>query len=144
MVASVLRMRAESTFAVTAFEPTDYTSPISTGSPVGFAFMDKQFDGALLGRARTQFTSAFDPQTGVGTYVAMESFEGTLDGRRGAFNLAHSATTTGSDRLHPLVVIVPGSGTDDLAGLTGTGEIVIDADGTHRLTLDYELDAPPA
>jgi hypothetical protein len=136
-------MRAESTFAVTTFEPTDYVSPITTGSPVGFAFMDKQFDGDVQGRARTQFTSAFDPQTGVGTYVAMESFEGTLGGRRGAFNLAHSATTTGTDRLHPLVVIVPGSGTGELEGLAGTGEIAVDADGTHRLTLDYELTPSP-
>lgn len=133
-------MRAESTFTVTSFEPVEYTSPIVTGCPVGFAFMDKAFSGDLDGTARTQFTSAFDPATGVGTYVAMESFRGTLGGRSGAFNLAHSATTTGSDRLHPLVVVVPGSGTDELAGLTGTGEVVVEPDGTHRLTLDYALD----
>ena len=132
-------MRAESTFTVTSFEPVEYVSPIATGAPVGFAFMDKAFSGDLEGTARTQFTSAFDPTTGVGTYVAMESFGGTLGGLAGAFNLAHSATTTGSDRLHPLVVIVPGSGTGALAGLTGTGEIVIEPDGTHRLTLDYQL-----
>ncbi len=101
--------------------------------------MDKAFSGDLEGVARTQFTSAFDGQTGVGTYVAMESFTGTLGGRRGAFNLAHTATTTGADRLHDLVVIVPGSGTDELAGLAGTGELVVEADGTHRLDLDYAL-----
>jgi hypothetical protein len=69
----------------------------------------------------------------------MESFEGTLEGRSGMLNFAHSATTDGSpERLHELVVIVPGSGTGDLTGITGTGAVRIDGDGTHHLTLDYE------
>ncbi|MBJ6998877.1 DUF3224 domain-containing protein [Streptomyces griseofuscus] len=46
----------------------------------------------------TLFTAAFDQTTGIGTYVAMESFEGSLCGRPGSFNFAHSATTSGSDR----------------------------------------------
>jgi hypothetical protein len=36
------------------------------------------------------------------------------------------------------VVIVPASGTGELAGLTGTGRMWIEADGTHHLDLDYE------
>jgi len=35
---------------------------------------------------------------------------------------------------------VPGSGTDELAGLTGSGRVVIDDDGTHHLVLAYALD----
>ena len=132
-------MRATSTFTVSSFEPTDYATPIETGLAVGFAYMDKAFEGDLAGRSRTQFTSAFDPVRGVGTYVAMESFRGSLDGRKGAFNIAHMASTTGTDRFHEQVVIVPGSGTDELEGLSGTGEMVIDADGTHHLNLVYEL-----
>jgi hypothetical protein len=31
--------------------------------------------------------------------------------------------------------VVPGSGTDGLAGLLGQVDLVIDADGTHRVTL---------
>ncbi|WP_324615422.1 DUF3224 domain-containing protein [Streptomyces sp. NRRL S-920] len=38
------------------------------------------------------------------------------------------------------VVIVPGSGTGELAGITGTGGIAIDPDGTHRIWFDYDLD----
>ena len=56
--------------------------------------MEKQFEGAVAGRSATLFTAAFDQATGVGTYVAMESFEGTVDGREGAFNFVHSASTT--------------------------------------------------
>lgn len=133
-------MRTTSTFTVESFEPTDLDPPsIATATAVGVARMVKHFRGGLEGRAETLFTAAYDQASGVGTYLAMESFEGTLDGRRGTVNVAHSATADGGpDRLHELVVIVPGSGTGDLTGVTGTGSLRIDADGTHYLELDYD------
>jgi len=133
-------MRTTSNFSVASFEPTEMTGDIETGTTVGVARMVKEFTGGLQGRSTTLFTSAFDQASGVGTYIAMESFEGSLDGRAGTLNFAHSATTHGgTDRLHELVVIVPGSGTGDLAGLTGTGTIRIDDDSTHHLDFDYSL-----
>ena len=36
-------------------------------------------------------------------------------------------------------MIAPGSGSGDLAGITGTGSMRIDDDGTHRVLLDYDL-----
>ena len=133
-------MRTTSTFTVDSFEPTDLDpGSVRTGTAVGVARMLKQFSGGLAGRAETLFTAAFDQASGVGTYLAMESFEGSLDGRTGTLNLAHSATTDGGpERLYELVVIVPGSGTGDLAGVTGTGAIRIDEAGTHHLDLDYD------
>jgi hypothetical protein len=102
--------------------------------------MVKHFSGSLEGRATTLFLSAFDQQAGVGTYLAMESFVGALDGRAGAFSFAHSATTDGGpERQHELVVIVPGSGTGELVGIAGTGAVRIDAEGTHHLDLDYQV-----
>ncbi|GAA3049449.1 hypothetical protein GCM10017562_10160 [Streptomyces roseofulvus] len=65
------------------------------------------------------FTAASDQSTGTGTYVARESFEGTLHGRAG--------------------VIVPASGTGAMTGITGTGGLAVDPDGTHRVWVDYEL-----
>lgn len=101
--------------------------------------MDKHYEGEIAGRSATLFTAAFDQSSGVGTYVAMESFEGTLRGRAGAFNFAHSATTLGEGRESEFFVIVPASGTGALSGITGTGGVAVDADGTHRIWFDYEL-----
>ena len=39
-------------------------------------------------------------------------------------------------------VIVPTSGKGELAGITGTGGMAIDDDGTHRIWFDYELAGP--
>ena len=135
-------MQTTSTFTVTTFEPTDLRPPeTETGTPVGVARMAKQFQGGLEGHAETLFTSAFDQARGIGTYLAMESFVGTLDGRAGTLNIAHTATTDGSpERLHEVVVIVPGSGTGELAGISGAGRMRIEEDGTHFLDLEYELD----
>ena len=137
----VRRMRAEGEFTVASFVPTGLTpapASIETGLPPGVAVMEKTYTGDVDGRSATIFTAAFDPDSGVGTYVAMESFEGSLAGRSGTFNFAHSATTHGPDRAHEHFVIVPASGTGELAGLTGSGGIDADADH-HRIWFEFEL-----
>jgi hypothetical protein len=35
--------------------------------------------------------------------------------------------------------VVPGSGTDELAGLAGEVEIAVDEHGGHTITIDYQL-----
>ena len=59
-----------------------------------------------------------------------------LHGRAGTFNFVHSATTTGSDRSAEFFTVVPSSGTGELTGISGTGGLSIDADGTHRIWFD--------
>ncbi|MEV6860526.1 DUF3224 domain-containing protein [Streptosporangium subroseum] len=134
-------MRASGTFTVKSFAPTELapSPPVSTGVAVGVATMEKHFEGDIVGHSATLFTSAFDQTSGVGTYVAMESFEGSLHDRDGAFNFAHSATTSGSDRTNEFFTIVPSSGTGQMTGITGSGGLTVEADGTHRMWVDYEL-----
>jgi len=134
-------MRATGTFSVKSFTPTSVTPQpaITTALPVGVSTMEKHFEGDIAGRSATLFTAAFDQATGVGAYVAMESFEGSVDGRDGAFNFAHSASTSGDDRSAEFFSIVESSGTGQLAGISGAGGMTIDPDGTHRIWLDYEV-----
>jgi uncharacterized protein DUF3224 len=133
-------MRVTGTFEVSDFTPAQVPAPdVKTGLPVGVATMRKRFEGDVSGRSATIFTAAYDPATETGTYVAMESFEGRLDEREGAFNFAHSATTQGDGRDAEYLVIVPASGTGALAGIHGTGGLTLDADGTHRIWFDYDF-----
>ena len=135
-------MRTEGTFTVESFVPAALApapEEITTGLPVGVAVLVKQFSGGVEGRSATIFTAAFDQASGVGTYVAMESFAGSLEGVAGAVNFTHGATTTGADRVAEHFVVVPGSGTGGLAGLTGGGGLFVNDDGTHRIWFDYEL-----
>ncbi|MFJ9518826.1 DUF3224 domain-containing protein [Kitasatospora sp. NPDC101801] len=134
-------MRASGTFTVKSFVPVELTADpvVATALPVGLATMEKQFEGEAEGRSATVFTGAYDQAAGVGTYLAMESFEGTLNGRSGAFNFVHSMTTAGAEPTDRFFLIVPSSGTGELAGITGAGGLQVDADGTHRIWFDYEL-----
>lgn len=111
-----------------------------TGTDVGVATMRKRYAGQVEGRSATFFTAAFDQATGVGTYVAMESFDGSLGGVPGTFNFAHVASTRGAERIDEAFVIVPGSGTGGLAGIGGSAVLTVDADGTHRVWFDYTLE----
>jgi hypothetical protein len=135
-------VRATGTFKVVAFTPAELAAEpaIATGLPVGVAMMEKRYEGEVEGRSATLFTAAFDQSSGLGTYVAMESFEGSVGGVSGSFNFAHSATTTGADRSDEFFTIVPSSGTGELAGIRGAGGMAIDSDGTHRIWFEYELD----
>ncbi|NQE66995.1 hypothetical protein NG2371_01445 [Nocardia gamkensis] len=140
-VVTIGRVKATGTFSVSNFVPTEVVPDptIATALPVGVALITKQFAGAIDGRSSTIFTAAFDQATGVGSYTAMESFEGALDGVAGTFNFLHVASTSGADRTNEFCVIVPHSGTGDLAGITGTGGLEVDADGTHHIWFDYDL-----
>ncbi|MBR7838657.1 DUF3224 domain-containing protein [Actinospica durhamensis] len=134
-------MRASGTFKVVAFTPTSNAPDptVRAGRAVGVATIRKQYEGDIAGRSATLLTAALDHFAGGSPYVAVESFEGTLDGRDGAFNFAHTPATGQTARPESLFRIMPTSGTGRLAGIRGTGGMAIDADGTHRIWFDYEL-----
>lgn len=126
------------TFKTKDFNPGAlHPSPgIQTGLPTGVATMEKQYSGQIEGRSATLFTAAFDPTSGLGAYCAMESFEGSLNGKRGAFNFIHSAATSGNDRANEFFSIVENSGTGELRAIKGNGGMRIDSDGIHHIWFD--------
>ncbi len=99
--------------------------------------IDKEFRGELEGTSKGQMLSAMTSVKSSAGYVAIERVTGTLSGRTGTFVLQHSGTMTrGVPQL--IVSVVPDSGTDGLAGLTGAMSIDISA-GKHGYTFDYAL-----
>ncbi|MBD8899244.1 DUF3224 domain-containing protein [Rhodanobacter sp. DHG33] len=127
-------MQASGTFTV-KLEPQ---SPAHADSGLGRMSIYKQFSGDLEARSLGEMLAYRGTVDGSAGYVAMERVVGTLHGRQGAFVLQHSGTMDrGASGL--LVSVVPDSGTDALAGLTGTLAIHIDAQGGHSYTFDYRL-----
>ena len=126
-------MRAKGTFEV-KLNPQDE----GAGAPVGRMTIDKQFQGDLVGASKGQMLMASsESEKGSAGYVAIEKVTGTLNGRDGTFYLQHDATMNrGAGELN--IVVLPDSGTDQLTGLRGTMNIIIDA-GKHSYEFDYEL-----
>ena len=102
---------------------------------------DKQFRGDLDGSSVVVMLAAGNPATGSAGYVAMENVTGTLAGRSGTFSLQQSGTMD-KGALSLTVLVVPGSGTGDLQGISGKMDIII-ADGEHSYDLEYSLPAKP-
>ena len=99
----------------------------------------KTWSGGIEGTSRGAMLSAGDPGSGDAGYVALEVLDASIDGRRGTLVLQQSGTMTGGD-AELTYRIVPGSGTGELAGITGTVDLEV-TEGRHEVTLTYELPA---
>ena len=129
---------ASGSFAVktTPLPPDEATG----GAAIGRFALDKQFHGDLTGWSKGQMLGAGDPASGTAGYVAMEYVTGELNGRSGSFALQHLGTM-GGGKMSLNVSVVPGSGTGELKGISGTMSILI-AEGQHSYEFDYALPEP--
>jgi len=111
------------------------------GATLGRMSIDKQFHGDLEGTSKGEMLSAMSNVKGSAGYVAMERVTGTLKGRSGSFVLQHNATMTrGKPELN--IIVVPDSGTGQLAGLSGNMKINI-VEGKHFYEFDYTIAPAP-
>lgn len=108
-------------------------------SQLGRLLLDKQLHGDLEGTSKGVMLTADTSVKNSGSYVAFEKFTGTLHGRKGSFILQHGGTLDRGAQ-HLSITVVPDSGTDQLAGLTGSMNIVIQPDGKHFYEFDYAID----
>lgn len=109
---------------------------------MGRMSIDKTFEGDLEGTSRGEMISGGSPAEGWAGYVAIEHVTGSLGGKSGSFLLQHSATMS-PEGQELNIIVIPGSGTGELEGLSGTMKIVIQ-DGKHAYVFEYSLpDASP-
>jgi hypothetical protein len=108
------------------------------GDPtIGRLSLDKQFSGDLVGSSKGQMLGIGTDVKESGGYVAAERFSGTLDGKKGSFALQHSGTMQGG-KFDLNIIIVPDSGTGELAGISGKMKIIIEK-GKHFYELEYSF-----
>ena len=99
--------------------------------------LEKELNGDIEGTSRGEMMGAGDLATGNAGYVAIEVVTGTLNGKRGSFALQHSSTMeSGASSMN--IKVVPGSGTGDLKGISGTFIIRIE-NGKHFYDFEYKL-----
>jgi hypothetical protein len=108
-------------------------------SKVTRAVVKRSFTGGLEGEGSLEWLMGYD-ESGAATFVGLERVVAELDGKEGSFVLKHTGTFDGESADAELLV-VPGTGTGDLAGLCGEGSFQagMGPEGERNLTLDYEL-----
>jgi hypothetical protein len=107
---------------------------------IGRMGLYKRFEGGLRGEARGQMLATRSPVDGSAAYVALDRFEGELDGRRGGFSLQHRGIMDrGEASLQ--VSVVPDSGSEALTGVRGSLSIHIEG---KQHSYDFEYSLPEA
>ncbi|MEU5691529.1 DUF3224 domain-containing protein [Actinosynnema sp. NPDC020468] len=119
----------ESTFTITRWDETvlDETDP-----KLGRVQVGKTYAGSMAGTSTGELTTCM-AESGSGGYVGTEKFTGTLDGRTGSVVLQHGATMSPEGPVF-FGHFVPGSGTDGLAGVSGTVRLE-----HERITVDHRF-----
>ena len=127
-----MSMHARGTFTVAIL-------PLSPAPAEGLSrfSINKEMHGDLEATTEGEMVSGGDPKQGVAGYVAIEVVTGTLQGKHGSFAVQQLATMDASGSKLTIVV-VPGSGTGELKGITGTLAIDI-AKGRHSYDLEYSI-----
>ncbi|WP_210560403.1 DUF3224 domain-containing protein [Psychrosphaera aestuarii] len=105
-------------------------------NPAGRMLINKVYSGDLQGKGSGQMLSK-RTESGASAYSAIEEFQGNIGGKTGGFTLVHNGYMTPSEQKLEIIVL-SGSGTGELAGITGTMDI-IQTNGGHHYVLSYEL-----
>ena len=133
-----MTQQAKGTFNVNL---TPQADEMPDGLQFGRLLIDKTFNGDIEGKSWGQMISAHTAVETSAAYSAIEFVEGSVNGKRGKFALQHTGVMSGGGSSLTISV-VPDSGTDELASLSGT--MTIDnVDGTHHYVFTYEIDGGP-
>ena len=127
--------RATASFEITSWDEQPYDE--RDGVKLSRTRVVKAFRGDIEGESTAELLMALAGEDSA-AYVGMERVSGRVNGRQGSFVYLHSATATGGSRSASWEVVA-GSGTGELAGISGRIGIDILPDGGHVVTLDYEL-----
>lgn len=143
MIKSQLRKTAVITATAKSWEEARYDAPDGQAA-LAQADFALTYSGDLVGESSSRMLIAYtegdpaEPATLVGEYVGLERITGSLDGRTGSFVVEFRgrhensvAKTTGQ--------VVPGSASDELAGLHGEIEYAA-GDLSFDVTLSYAFD----
>jgi Protein of unknown function (DUF3224) len=101
------------------------------------AVVEQTFSGDIEGSGRAEWLMWYraDKTADFAGYLRVD---GGVGGRSGSVVFQSTGAFDGSEAAGPLT-IVPGTGTGELAGITGEGTMLADDAGNHTLTLDYVL-----
>jgi hypothetical protein len=127
--------RATASFDITTWDEQPYDE--HDGVKLSRTRVVKAFRGEIEGESTAELLMALAGEDAA-AYVGVERVTGRVNGRQGSFVYLHTATASGGSQSASWTVM-SGSGSGELAGISGQIRIDNLPDGGHVLTLDYEL-----
>jgi hypothetical protein len=134
--------QTEARFAVTGWDENTWDGRPNKeveGAKLTRAVVTYSYSGSISGSSELQYLMNYNADGATGSYVALERVSGSLDGRAGSFTLLHNGTFD-AQSVSGTVAVVPGSGSEALAGLRGTGSIHLSGhQETYPLDFEYSF-----
>jgi len=127
---------ANASFQVTGWDEQTYAEHGENGK-LTEAKVTQQIEGDLEGSSDVRWLMAYSADDRA-DFVGIQTVTGSLAGKKGSFVLRSTGTFDGKV-AEADVTVVEGSGTDQLAGLTGSGRFTSPMGDTATVTLDYSL-----
>jgi hypothetical protein len=118
------------TFEIQGWDEQPFDEAVGV-SKLTRASVVKEYSGDVEGSSATEWLMAYKPDQSA-TFVGLERIKGTIGGRKGTLVLQHAGTFEDGAAKAALTVV---SGTDELKGVTGDGELVADPAGRITLTI---------
>lgn len=127
--------QATGTFEGKTWDEAPY-SEVDGGTKLARASVTNAFSGDVEGEGTLEYLLVYGPDSS-GGFVGFEQVVGRIGDRSGSFVLRHEGNFEGST-VKATWSVVPGSGTGELAGLTGGGGFVSEHGNPHTpFTLDH-------
>jgi hypothetical protein len=128
--------RATGSFTVQSWDESTYRE-LDDGAKLTKASVAFALEGDLAAEATWDAVMCYRSD-GTAAYTGMQRVVGNLAGATGSF-VVQSEGEFAAGEARSRWQVIDGSGTGDLAGLTGTGEAVASASPPGTFTFDYQL-----
>jgi hypothetical protein len=131
-----VKKTANAKFSIASWDEKPYSE--GQGLPkLTKASVSKKFTGDLEGEGHVEYLMMYrSDQTAA--FVGIERFTGRLGGKTGSFVLQRTGVFEGGT-ANESYTIIPGSGTGDLAGVSGSGTSSVGHGSELPFALQYEL-----
>lgn len=126
---------ANATFTVQGWDEQTYEE--RDPGKLTLASVQQAVSGDIEGSSDVRWIMAYTADDAA-EFVGVQTVTGSLGGQSGSFVLRSVGTFDGKTAAGDLTVVA-GSGTDALAGISGTGSFTAPMGDEASITLDYEL-----
>lgn len=131
-----MKKTANAKFSIASWDEKPYSE--GQGLPkLTKATVSKKFTGDLEGEGHVEYLMMYRSD-GTAAFVGLERITGRLGGKSGSFVLQRTGAFDGG-KANETYTVIPGSGSGDLAGLSGSGTSSVGHGNELPFALQYEL-----
>jgi hypothetical protein len=129
--------QATSSFKIEGWDEQPYVET-EDGGKLTRASVKQTFDGEIKGKGEVEWLMCYRPDQ-TADFVGLQRIVGQVGERSGSVVLQSTGGFDGKEAKGPLM-IVAGSGTGELKGITGDGELRAPLGGEPSVSLNYRFD----